>query len=292
MINGFRVKSLKAIADSGALPLVRINVLVGKNSAGKSSLLRFFPLLRQSVEQRTKGPILWYGRFVDFGSFQNVINAKEPSRTIEFQFQMTLTGRTDRGWYDDRYVPRSDSQANIHGALENVRVSLVLGQGASDEVGQVKEVGIDLGSDSIKIRFLTSSWVESVSINGVEVKLPPEKRWHSRQGKLLPIVSVLIGQSVEEGKETRQVYFMEDEPFLQDLIAALLNIPHGNTSTERMTRDLLRESSATTKAYCPPTTAPTNSLARRVEAPASSGNPPSKHRRVSYARISGMCPAQ
>ena len=54
LISSFRVQNLRAIADSGHIPLRRVNILVGKNSSGKSSILRLFPLLRQSVESAPK----------------------------------------------------------------------------------------------------------------------------------------------------------------------------------------------------------------------------------------------
>lgn len=42
------------------IPLKGINLLVGKNSSGKSTFLRTFPLLRQSITRNTRGPILWF----------------------------------------------------------------------------------------------------------------------------------------------------------------------------------------------------------------------------------------
>lgn len=45
-----------------------LTLLVGQNSSGKSTFARFFPLLRQTAEVLAREPLLWLGRFVDFGS--------------------------------------------------------------------------------------------------------------------------------------------------------------------------------------------------------------------------------
>ena len=75
MINSLCIKNLKSIKDSGIIELKPLNVLIGKNSSGKSSLLRVFPLMKQSYELNLSDPILWYGKYVDFGSFNNSINS-------------------------------------------------------------------------------------------------------------------------------------------------------------------------------------------------------------------------
>lgn len=64
-----RIQGLRSLLDTGDFPLKKLNVLVGTNSSGKSTFLRVFPLLRQSVERKTRGPILWSGDYIDFDSF-------------------------------------------------------------------------------------------------------------------------------------------------------------------------------------------------------------------------------
>ncbi|ABM23830.1 conserved hypothetical protein [Shewanella sp. W3-18-1] len=71
-----KVEGLKSLRDSGDFELKKINILVGNNSSGKSTFLRIFPLLRQSVEKKTRGPILWNGLYIDFGSFDTAIHKK------------------------------------------------------------------------------------------------------------------------------------------------------------------------------------------------------------------------
>ena len=67
-MDSIRVERLRCLAYTGDIKIKPLTILLGQNSSGKSSFLRVFPLLKQSIESRTSGPILWSGRLVDFGN--------------------------------------------------------------------------------------------------------------------------------------------------------------------------------------------------------------------------------
>lgn len=83
-----RIKNLRSLKDTDFIGLKAINILVGMNSSGKSTLLRTFPLLRQSIERRTRGPLLWNGDYTDFESFRTSVrkelNANEREGNTAF----------------------------------------------------------------------------------------------------------------------------------------------------------------------------------------------------------------
>ncbi|WP_170960706.1 AAA family ATPase [Bacillus toyonensis] len=82
-----RIQNLRALKDTGYIELKPLTILVGKNSSGKSTLLRFFPLMKQTLETRTNEPILWYSpAFVDFGSFEESLNHESKEKLITFEF--------------------------------------------------------------------------------------------------------------------------------------------------------------------------------------------------------------
>lgn len=86
-----RIKNLRSLQDTGKIEMKPITILVGKNSSGKSTFLRFFPLMKQTIGTRTNEPILWYSsRYVDFGSFQESINYKNRNETIGFEFEFRI----------------------------------------------------------------------------------------------------------------------------------------------------------------------------------------------------------
>lgn len=93
-LNSISIKNLRSLKDTGEIDIKPITILVGKNSVGKSTFLRTFPLLRQSCEKKTRSPILWYGNLVDFGDFQTTINKKASQQQnetyIEFGFKINI----------------------------------------------------------------------------------------------------------------------------------------------------------------------------------------------------------
>jgi len=82
-----RIKNLRTLSDTGYVELKKINVLLGRNSSGKSTFARVFPLLKQGGKLKSKSGILWYGSDVDFGSFQDAKSRSAgKAETISFTF--------------------------------------------------------------------------------------------------------------------------------------------------------------------------------------------------------------
>lgn len=86
LVKSIRLKNLRSLRDTGDIEMKPITLLVGKNSVGKSTFARTFPLIRQSCAEEKRAPILWYGKLVDFGDFKTVINRSTEDKFIEFSF--------------------------------------------------------------------------------------------------------------------------------------------------------------------------------------------------------------
>jgi predicted ATPase len=69
-----RLQNVRSLLDTSELTLKPLTILVGKNNSGKSTLTRFFPLLKQSLQAPANAPLLWYGELVDFGTIRDVIS--------------------------------------------------------------------------------------------------------------------------------------------------------------------------------------------------------------------------
>lgn len=83
-----QIKNVRSLGDTGVVPLSPITLLIGENSSGKSTFLRTFPLIKQSISKRTDGPFLWAGDaddYVDFGSFSETVT-NNGSNSIVFNF--------------------------------------------------------------------------------------------------------------------------------------------------------------------------------------------------------------
>lgn len=87
------VKNYRSISDSGNIDICPLTVVVGKNSAGKSSFIRLFPLLKQTLERKISDPLLWYGDYVDFGDFQHTVSKQNPNNPIEIDFTERVHSR-------------------------------------------------------------------------------------------------------------------------------------------------------------------------------------------------------
>lgn len=92
LMKEIQIKNFRSLKDTGLQKLSPITVLVGENSSGKSTFLRAFPLLKQSISKRTSGPILWAGDvddYVDFGSFEETVT-NDGSNSITFGFKFNI----------------------------------------------------------------------------------------------------------------------------------------------------------------------------------------------------------
>lgn len=87
-MESLRIKGLRSLLDTGRIPIKPLTILVGENSSGKSTFVRSFPLLRQSIDAKTKGPILWYGPYVDFGLFEDALSIFAPEKRVSFTFEI------------------------------------------------------------------------------------------------------------------------------------------------------------------------------------------------------------
>ncbi|WP_289240962.1 AAA family ATPase [Delftia sp.] len=88
ILKSLGIKNLRSLKNIPPVPISPITVLIGRNSVGKSTFARIFPLIRQSVERRKKSPILWFGDYVDFGSLSQAVHRGE--KEISFEFSIKL----------------------------------------------------------------------------------------------------------------------------------------------------------------------------------------------------------
>ena len=90
MLDYIRIKNLRSLEDTKEVQISPITVLLGENSSGKSTFLRIFPLLKQSVETNTRSPVLWYGKYVDFGDFDQALSRNNEGKEISLIFGLTV----------------------------------------------------------------------------------------------------------------------------------------------------------------------------------------------------------
>lgn len=144
-MDAIRIENLRSLADTGFIELKPITLLLGENNSGKSTFLRTFPLLRQSVEVNTAGPILWYGQLVDFGSFEEVLNRAAKKREIAFHFRLRIPAKPKES---GRYV----GWANLS-ILEELTLHLTLKMGEEEGWTRLNECVLSFADHTIRLQF-------------------------------------------------------------------------------------------------------------------------------------------
>lgn len=156
MIEAFGVKNLRCLTDTGLVDLKPITLLVGRNSSGKSTFLRALPLLRQSVENPRRSPILWSHRtFVDFASLETAVNERHPEAGITFSFRAKMNGPPFAG------DPRCELSMTLLTAEGGVYVS---------------EYELEIEETRIRVKFGEDRRATSLTIEDQEM-LPQEGMW-------------------------------------------------------------------------------------------------------------------
>ena len=117
------VKNLRSLKDTNDVKIKNLNLFLGGNSSGKSTLLRLFPLIKQSSERNKTSPILWFGRFVDFGSFKDSVYLNNDKNTIEISFSFDINSLSEVINYWSRLLQR---QQIIQEKAENSSIKLTI----------------------------------------------------------------------------------------------------------------------------------------------------------------------
>ncbi len=94
MITHIRMKNFKSWKDSGNVKLTPLTGFFGTNSSGKSSLLQMLLLLKQTIENKEKDDIIFFGidsSYVNLGNFREVIHGHKVDTPLVFQLECKLT---------------------------------------------------------------------------------------------------------------------------------------------------------------------------------------------------------
>ena len=176
VLEQIQIKNIRSLKDTGLIKLRPINVLVGNNSSGKSTFLRTFPLIKQSISKYTDGPILWAGDvddYVDFGSFKETITNDGNSESIEltFVFESQRLGTFNSPlYYSSPFFRKME-----HNIEDKVTYSMVIkSRGTDENSGEyVSEVEIGICSHVLHIEYSEDGRIVSVLLDGFAFPLPP-----------------------------------------------------------------------------------------------------------------------
>jgi predicted ATPase len=188
------IENLRCLSETGLIKLKPLTLLVGQNSSGKSSFLRILPLLRQSVESRTMGPILW-DDIVDFGSFGEAIrnDAEKPEMTFQFQLTLKKNSQEISQFYEEIFPSRLDIFL-----LEDLNLLLTLKISDLQSMTYAKECRLSFADHQIKLEFDNEKKVTTFLVNSLNVlELTGDEYSIDKTGKLIPYLD-----DIDEGIES------------------------------------------------------------------------------------------
>lgn len=204
-----RIKNVRSILDSGDINLNSINLLLGKNSSGKSSILRLFPMLKESARNELRGPILWFDENYDFGSFSNTISrhANQEKDIMTLGFSWKTHKKHSRLIYSSLLFFESTITAS-----ETVSVNLCIGK-IEDKI-ILKRMEIKLDDISISISYPSDNSHLQLKANDRVIN-SFEFEWNYGSSSLLPRLQFLskttldnvLGNSLKEIYGEKQVNF-------------------------------------------------------------------------------------
>ncbi|MDQ0204967.1 DUF3696 domain-containing protein [Pectinatus haikarae] len=155
------IRNLRSLKDTGDIELKPITVLVGRNSSGKSTFLRSFPLLKQSIETNTAEPLLWFGNYVDFGDFDTALSRNTTNKIIQYKFVYNSI----KGFFRTRLRLRNFS------IKTNSSCTIIL------DIGEkfLKKAILTICNQTIEIEYNEKQDIKNLKINESNVQLNERK---------------------------------------------------------------------------------------------------------------------
>lgn len=213
-----RIEGFRSIRDSGEINLKPLTVVIGKNSCGKSSFIRFFPLLKQSIEKEISETLLWYGDYVDFGDYESI--KPKFSNEIPTSFEMKLK-------LSEAALPYFYLTSIF---AEDFEMDVIIKIYVSEK--HINKLIILFFDQTIEILMNENETVDKIMVNNICIE-DFNYFWSRESRAVLPI----IGRKVENNS----YYFLRDDETIKNLIAnTIREIVHKNTKEQKI-RDLVEK---------------------------------------------------
>lgn len=181
-MNSFRLKNFRCLDDTGNIELKPINFFLGANSSGKSSVLKVFPLIRQSIGERRNGTFLWYGDDVDFNNFKNAV--KDGEGNIEVSFTIRSFNVPFRGFR--KFENSTD-----------LTITLTL-KSDDDKFDYLQMIRFDYLDQWIEIEHKTRHGASNIKVNGESFIKDFDKLLNIETNSLLPKLLFITEEQADD----------------------------------------------------------------------------------------------
>jgi len=168
MFNRIRVKNFRSIADSKDLNLSRLNIFVGPNNSGKSSILYSLLLLKQTLEDKERDSVLvTSGPHVDLGGYLDIVRDHKSKESIMIEFDL-----------NEKVVPEmrirefKKAKESVTRGFDQYKMEFGFKQKRNEIYLLSFDVFESASKANLRGKYLKSKW----SLKGIPPKLKPHVR--------------------------------------------------------------------------------------------------------------------
>lgn len=240
MLKSLRLRNLRSFPNNESTPYIDIKpitVLVGKNSSGKSTFARTFPLLRQSVETKKTGPILWYGSYVDFGAFNQAISKKTSEEIIYFDFKIeTRIAASNSSMFRPSFITSNNDSFFLDFDDDERIFEIDIQLGVREENNKTVAHSLKFLIEGIEftVNFEKPNGC-TISINKEKVSFDKELHFINYNKTLPDIVGVHQSEKTIAGKRQEVKHYLQEyieRHFTKSIFGKIRPYFHSNTDTE------------------------------------------------------------
>lgn len=210
-----KIENFRSLRNTDAIKIMPITILVGKNSAGKSTFARSFPLIRQSTETKKRAPILWFGDRVDFGSFDEAIcRTDEDAKEITFTFGINILDDTAIKLKRENSSASQELKAEVSISIKKVGTSS----------SHASKVHINAFGYKLQFTLDENSSLSNVTIEDNEWTRKSEQLAIGTYGAILPTFNFLKQVPIKTSDGNSTIGYINNSPFDEE-IAKIFNTP-------------------------------------------------------------------
>ncbi|KPL81980.1 AAA family ATPase [Herpetosiphon geysericola] len=189
MITNLRFQHFKSWNDTGELRFAPLTGFFGSNSSGKTAILRFLLMLKQTVDSNDRQLFLELnGAYAELGSFEEVIFNNDINSELSFQMGLDFVQKNNNFFHIMMLFVRLGSELSLVNQI-NIKSSLIFDKNSIMLNKLLYTFGFpngELGSFSFEKntdddKYIYRSWLMESDRNTPEVKdivLPKSKFYH------------------------------------------------------------------------------------------------------------------
>lgn len=171
MLKSIGVKNFRSLKEinickKNVVDLKPLTMLLGKNSSGKSSFLRLFPLLKQSVSSRTRGVLAFFGDEVDFGDFDTTVSHESQEKKNDY-IELVFFGCLDKLFNPYIFLSkRTPSSNESESSVVSYEINMKVQFDKKQDISYISYLSLKIYDNTITFAVEKNGTLKSFVVNG------------------------------------------------------------------------------------------------------------------------------